>query len=99
MSEFCSSTIRSSIKLVVLHQGHGFGCVIFPTQKYWILNKLSGDFLAKLFWHDIDAGYICSSQSMIELHDNGDMKEVLNLLTVSELREISSAVMKVCIFF
>ncbi|CBI39437.3 unnamed protein product, partial [Vitis vinifera] len=38
-----------------------------------------------------DAGYICSSQSMIEPHDNGDMKEVLNLLTVSELREISSA--------
>ena len=36
---------------------------------------------------------------MIEPHDNGDMKEVLNLLTVSELREISSAVMKVCIFF
>ena len=41
-----------------------------------------------------DAGFICSSQSMVELHDNGDMKEVLNLLTISELCEISSALMK-----
>ena len=41
-----------------------------------------------------DASFICYSQSMIELHDNGDMKEVLNLLTISELCEISSALMK-----
>ena len=65
-----------------------------------LINFVLVDFWeVKHFCHYIDAGYICSFDSTIELHDDGVMKEVLNLLIVSELREISSVLMKVCFFF
>ncbi|KAJ0502701.1 putative phosphodiesterase I [Helianthus annuus] len=43
-----------------------------------------------------EAGYICSTETTSELHKD-DLEQILNILTVGELREMLSATNKVCI--
>lgn len=51
--------------------------------------------ISKCHWI-ADNGYICSSEDTNELHDA--IKDICNLLTVSELREISCVLPKVYVF-
>lgn len=51
--------------------------------------------ISKCHWI-ADNGYICSSKDTNELHDA--IKDICNLLTVSELREISCVLPKVYVF-